>query len=348
MKRSWLVVRPEQLPISFHLDRRVPGVLIALSLLTLLGIVANVGQGEYSIAPLDVVRTLLGLEVANSDYPFIIYSLRLPRTLVALLVGMGFAIAGTITQGITRNPLAEPSIIGINAGAALAVVTLLVLFPGTPIAALPIAAFVGASAIAILIYLLSWRDGTSPVRLILVGVGFNLIAGALTSLMVTFGEINTVSQALVWLTGSVYGRDWSSAIALIPWLILGGGYTLSRSRELNTLSFGDDVARSVGVLVEWHRGLLLLASVALAGACVATAGLIGFVGLIAPHMARQLVGNSHEGVLPTAALLGGVIVVFSDWLGRVLFAPIELPCGTITAIIGAPYFIYLLIRTRKQ
>ncbi|NES94084.1 MAG: iron ABC transporter permease [Desertifilum sp. SIO1I2] len=348
MKRSWLVIRPAPFPISFRLDRRVPGVLLALGLVLLLGIVMNVGQGEYAISPGDVVKTLLGLEVDNPDYGFVVYTLRLPRTLVAVLVGMGLAIAGTITQGIARNPLAEPSIIGINAGAALGAVTLIVLFPGSPVAVVPIAAFVGALAIAVLIYLLAWQNGSSPVRLILVGVGFNLIAGALTSLMVTFGEINTVSQALVWLTGSVYGRSWDSAIALAPWLIVGSGFALLRARQLNTLNFGDEVAKSLGCAVEWQRALLLLISVAIAGACVATAGLIGFVGLMAPHMGRQLVGTSHEGLLPTSALLGGVIVVFSDWLGRILFAPIELPCGTITAAIGAPYFIYLLIRTRKQ
>jgi len=348
MTRHWLVIRQERFPVSFRIERRVLGVLLALTLVTLAGMVFSVGQGEYPIPPLEVLKTILGLETANSDYPFIVNTLRLPRTIVAFLVGVGLACSGTITQGITRNPLAAPDIIGVNAGASLAAVSLIVLLPSAPVAALPVAAFGGALTVALLIYLLAWQGGSSPVRLILVGVGFGLIAGALTNLMVTFGEINSVSQALVWLAGSVYGRSWEQVLVLLPWLVVFGALALLLSRELNTLNLGDDVARGLGSPVEWQRGLLLLTSVALAGACVATAGSISFVGLMAPHLGRQLVGPSHEGLMPTAAMIGGMIVVLADLLGRLLFAPTELPCGIITAAIGAPYFIYLLIRNRKR
>ncbi|NER83119.1 MAG: iron ABC transporter permease, partial [Leptolyngbya sp. SIO1D8] len=248
---------------------------------------------------------------------------------------------------ITRNPLASPGIIGVNAGAALAAVSLIVVFPTVPIVLLPLAAFSGALTVAVLIYLLVWKGGSSPVRLILVGVGFSLITGALTNLMVTFGNIYDVSQALVWLAGSVYGRSWAQVVALVPWLVGFGLLSLFLSRELNALQLGDDVALSLGSRLEWQRGWLLLSSVALAGAAVATAGNVGFVGLMAPHIARQLVGPSHEGLLPVAALTGGMMVVVADLIGRLLFAPLELPCGIITAIIGAPYFLYLLIRTRR-
>lgn len=348
MTKNWLVIRPAKLPFSFHLDRRVPGVLLMLALVALVGMVVSVSQGEYPIPPLEVVKTILGLETANSDYSFIVNTLRLPRTIVAFLVGVGLAIAGTITQGITRNPLAAPGIIGVNAGASLAAVTLIVVLPSAPVVALPVAAFGGALTIALLIYLLAWNGGSSPVRLILVGIGFSLIAGALTNLMVTFGEINSVSQALVWLAGSVYGRSWEQVMALLPWLVIFGGLALLLTRELNTLNLGDDVARGLGSRIEWQRGLLLLTCVALAGASVATAGSIGFVGLMAPHLGRQLVGPSHEGLMPTSAMMGGMIVVWADLLGRLLFAPIELPCGIVTAAIGAPYFVYLLIGNRKR
>jgi iron complex transport system permease protein len=180
----------------------------------------------------------------------------------------------------------------------------------------------------------------------LVGIGLNLIAGALTNLMTTFGNINNVSQALVWLTGSVYGRSWEQLLTLLPWLLVFGLLALVMARELNSLSLGDEVAQGLGNRVERQRGILLLTSVALASASVATAGNIGFVGLMAPHLSRQLVGGTHEGQLPTAALVGGLLVVISDLLGRLLFAPTELPCGLITAIVGAPFFIYLLIRKR--
>lgn len=342
---QWLVLRTGFLSTRF--DRRVPNVLIGLALVTLVAMIWSVGQGEYPVPPLAVVRTVLGLPTDNADYGFIVNTLRLPRTLVAWGVGMALAIAGTLTQGITRNPLAAPGIIGVNAGASLAAVSLIVAFPEVPIALLPLAAFLGALTIAISIYLLAWNGGSSPVRLILVGVGFSLVAGALTNLMITFGNIYDVSQALVWLAGSVYGRSWAQVFAFTPWLVIFGLLALVLSRELNALQMGDDVARSLGSRLEWQRGWLLLSAVALAGSAVATAGSIAFVGLMAPHIARQLVGPSHEGLLPTAALTGGMVVVVADLIGRLLFAPIELPCGIITAVIGAPYFLYLLIRDRK-
>ena len=343
-QEHWLVFRSKRL--SLRLDKRVPSVLLTLIVVTLTAMVLSVGQGEYPVPPLDVVRTVVGLPTDNADYAFIVNTLRLPRTLVAWGVGVGLAIAGTLTQAISRNPLAAPDIIGFDAGASLAAVSLIVVFPSVPISLLPFAAMGGALSIAILIYLVAWRGGSSPVRLILVGIGFNFVAIALTDLMVTFGEINDVSQALVWLAGSVYGRSWAQAIAFTPWLVIFGLLSLLMSRELNALQMGDDVARSLGSRIEWQRGWLLLSAVALSGAAVATAGTIGFVGLMSPHIARQLVGPSHEGLVPVAALSGGLVVVVADLIGRLLFAPIELPCGIVTAVIGAPYFLYLLIRDR--
>ena len=347
MTKQWLIIRPKVLPVSFHLNRRVPVILLILTLMTVVAMVLSVGYGEYPISPIDVVKTLLGIPTANGDYAFIINTLRLPRTITAFLVGLGLAIAGTITQGITRNPLAAPGIIGVNAGATLAAVSLIILLPNAPVSLLPFAAFGGALTVSLLIYLLAWQGGSSPVRLILVGIGFSLIAGALTDIMITFGEINSVSQALVWLAGSVYGRSWSQVYSLIPWIIIFGLMALLLTRELNTLNLGDEVARGLGSRVEWQRGLLLLTAVALAGASVATAGAVGFVGLMSPHLGRQLVGASHEGLLPVSAMMGGMLVVVADLLGRVLFVPLELPCGIITAAIGAPYFVYLLISQRK-
>lgn len=347
MNKGWLVIRSRHFRVSFRLERRVPAVLLTLLLVTLVAMALNVGQGEYPIPPLEVLKTILGLETDNPDYPFVVNTLRLPRTIVAYLAGVGLAISGTILQGVIRNPLADPSIIGINAGASLAAVALIVLVPSVPLLALPLSAFSGALAVSVLIYWLAWDKGSSPIRLILIGVGLDAISRALTTLMVTFGEINSVSQALVWLAGSVYGRTWEHVWSLLPWLVVLVPLAFVLAKQLNALNLGDDVARSLGSQVEWQRGLLLLVSVALVGASVATAGTIAFVGLIAPHLGRQLVGPTHEGLIPVSALMGGLIVVLADWLGRVLFAPIELPCGVITAAVGAPYFLYLLIRNRK-
>lgn len=348
MNKSWLVFRSKTLPISLRIERRVPAVLFWLGIVTLAAAIASVGQGEYPISPIDVVKTILGWETGNPQHAFVINTLRLPRTLVALMVGVGLGIAGTILQGLTRNPLADSEILGLNAGASLAAVTTIVLLPSLPLFALPLSAFGGAMVVSLLIYLLAWDKGSAPIRLILVGVGLSAIARALSSLLITFGEIDSVTEALIWLAGSVYGRSWEQVWFLLPWSIVLVPLSFLLARHLNALNLGDDIARGLGSSVERQRGLLLLIAIALVGASVAAAGTIAFVGLIAPHLGRQLVGSAHEGLLPTAALMGGAIVVLADLLGRVLFAPIELPCGVVTAAVGAPYFLYLLVRRRRQ
>ena len=347
--KPWLVIRPALLPIAFRIDRRVPLVLIILSLLTLIFMISNIGYGEYPIPPVAVVKTILGLESGNPEYIFVVNTLRLPRVLVALLVGIALAISGAILQGLARNPLATPGVIGLNAGSALAAVMLITLFPNAPAGMVPIASFSGAITVTTVLYLIAWNNRRrSPLRLVLVGIGVSAMVGAFTTLIITFGDINTVSSALIWLVGSVYGRSWEQIWPLLPWLLLFVPLSFTLARDLNSLNLGDEIAISVGNPVNAKRSLLLLTSVALAAAAVATAGTIGFVGFIAPHLARQLVGPSHEGLLPTAALSGGLLVVFADFLGRIAFAPLEIPCGLITAIVGAPYFLYLLYQNRHR
>lgn len=347
--QPWIVIRPHRLPLSFRLDRRVPLILLAATVVTLAVMVINIGVGEYPIPPLDVIKTVLHLPTANfDDYNFIVNTLRLPRMLVAALVGVALGISGAIMQGLTRNPLATPDILGISAGAGLVAVTLIVVVQDVPGGVIPLAAFGGALLIAVLIYLLAWRGGDSPLRLILVGIGLAAVTGALTTLMITFGDIYDVQRALIWLTGSVYARSWDEVWGLLPWLLLFVPLALLLARDLNALHLGEEVARGLGTQVAWRRGLLMVTAVALAGATVAAAGTIGFVGLMAPHIGRRLVGPDHVGLLPTAGVLGGLIVVASDLVGRTLFAPIELPCGLITAAVGAPFFIYLLWRQRGQ
>ncbi|MGB9752288.1 FecCD family ABC transporter permease [Roseiflexus castenholzii] len=344
-RAPWLTVRTRG--CSFRIDRRVPPVLALVLLAMLTAMVVNIGVGEYPIPPLDVVRTVLGLPTGNEDYAFIVNTLRLPRMLVAALVGMALGISGAIMQGITRNPLADPGILGISAGAGLVAVTLIVVVRDVPAGIIPLAAFGGAVTVASLIYLLAWRGGDSPIRLILVGIGLGAICGAATTLMITFGDIYDVQRALIWLTGSVYVRSWEEFWPLLPWVALCVPLALLLARDLNALNLGEDVARGLGSPVAWRRGLLLLTAVALAAATVAAAGTIGFVGLMAPHIGRRLVGPDHSGLLPTAGVLGALIVVAADLVGRTLFAPIELPAGLVTAAVGAPFFIGLLWQQRK-
>lgn len=346
--RGKLVFRSRRPGLSYRIDLRVVAILAALGLVTLAAMVLNVGHGEYPIPPLDVTRTVLGIETGDAQYDFIVNTLRLPRVLVAFLVGVGLAVSGTILQGLTRNPLAAPDIVGVTAGAGLAAVSLIIVFPSVSTAFLPPAAFGGAFVVAVLLYALAWKGQSSPLRLILIGIGLAAIAQALTTVMIVFGDINDVSRALIWLTGSVYGRTWEHIWPLLPWLALFLPLTFFASRHLNALNLGDEIAHGLGTRVELQRGLLLLCSVALAAAAVATAGTVGFVGLMAPHIARRMAGPSHGGLLPTAAMTGGALVVVADLVGRTAFAPVEIPCGIITSAIGAPFFLYLLYRSRNK
>jgi iron complex transport system permease protein len=342
MQQPWIIVRTGKL--SFHVDKRVPPVLALALLAMVAAMVVNIGVGEYPIAPLDVIKTVLGLPTGNEDYSFIVNTLRLPRMLVAALVGLGLGISGTIMQGLTRNPLADPGILGISAGAGLVAATLIIVVRDVPPGVIPVAAFGGALLVAALIYLLAWRGGDSPIRLILVGVGLAAICGAATTLMITFGDAYDVQRALIWMTGSVYGRSWKEFWPLLPWIVVFVPLALLLARDLNALNLGEDVARGLGSPVVRRRGLLLVTAVALAAATVSAAGTVGFVGLMAPHITRRLVGPDHSGVLPTSGVIGALIVVASDLVGRTLFAPLELPVGLITAAVGAPFFIALLMK----
>ncbi len=340
-----LVIRSNAFSLRF--DSRLFLLLIVLLLISLVFLILNVAQGEYPIGVIDIIKTLVGIDTNNPDHEFVIKTLRLPRSVVAWMVGVALATTGVIFQGLTRNPLADPSIIGINSGAGLAAVALIILVPNAPPALLPLGAFGGAIGMALVIYSLAWNRGSSPLLFILLGVGLSAVAGAFTSLMITFGQIYDVSQALVWLAGSVYGRSWEQLWAFLPWLVLGLGSAFFLGRQINVLHLGDEIAQNLGARVERERLLLVTIGTGLAAAAVATAGTIGFVGLMAPHLGRKLIGANHSNLLPISGLLGGILVTGADLLGRTLFAPIELPCGVVTATIGAPFFLYLLITKRR-
>ena len=344
-KGAWHTVRIGK-RFSFRFDKRALPVLLILLLLLLGVAVLSVSYGEYRIAPLDVIRATLGLGTGNDDHRLVVRLFRLPRIVLAVLVGGALAVSGAMLQGLTRNALADPGILGISNGAALAAVSLLIYFDDVPIQLLPWAAFAGALVTAALIYLFAWRGGSSPLRLILIGIGFAAVSQALTTLMVVFGDINDVQQAYVWLSGSVYGRGWEEVRITALWLGVLLPLAILSARQLNTLALGDESAAGLGVRLEPARALLILISVALAAGAVAAAGTVGFVGLVAPHITRRLVGPGHEGLLPATALTGALMVVTADFIGRTVIAPSQLPAGIVTAVIGAPYFMYLLWRYR--
>ncbi|MFE6073498.1 FecCD family ABC transporter permease [Paenibacillus sp. NPDC057886] len=332
--------------ISSIIKRRAFTIILILLLLNVGALVLNVMLGDRSIPPGEVLRSLMGR--GDQEYHFTIHQLRLPRVLTGFLVGCGLALAGTILQVITRNPLASPGVIGLNSGAAAAVVAVMVLVPTFPMRHMPWIAFIGAFLAATVIYGLSWRKGeaSSTVRMLLIGVGISAMAGALITYLLTVGKIFRVSQASVWMAGSLYGRTWEHFWPLLPWVLILLLLLIWMSRRLDMFLLDVQSAAGLGLRVETMRVLFLLMSVGLAGSAVSMAGTIGFVGLMAPHMAKHLAGSRSLVRLPIAALLGGLIVMLADLAGRIWFAPYEIPAGLITAIIGAPYMMYLLLRRR--
>ncbi|OOE04577.1 iron ABC transporter permease [Anoxybacillus kestanbolensis] len=337
--------------ISFLMDKRAIVTCVMLVIISVFLFLLSTGIGEMYISPANVIKTLLGSGSEMDE--IVVYSFRLPRMIIAFFAGMSLAVAGAILQGMIRNPLASPDVLGMTSGAAVAVVLFLTVFSdknGSLIVSihwLPLGAFIGATIAVFLVYMLAWKNGVSPIRLVLIGIGIAALMQAFTTLFMLIGTIYRASQANIWITGSVYGASWKQVVIFVPWALLAVFISFISVRQINIQELGEELAVSAGVSLQKQRLFLLLLSTALTGGAVAFAGGIGFVGLMAPHMARRLVGSSFGGMLPTAALLGGILVLLADLLGRTLFAPLEIPAGVFTAAIGAPYFIYLLYKNRN-
>lgn len=331
---------------SFLIDRRAVLVTLLLLAAAVSLFIVSAGMGTMRISPAGVVKAILGVGIPTEET--VVNKLRLPRVTVALLVGAALALSGAILQGMIRNPLASPDIIGITGGASAASVWFISVFQKASIHMLPFAAMAGALAATALIYLLAWKRGVSPVRLVLIGIGINASMHAVTTFLIVRSPMYLTSKALTWMTGSVYGSGWKQVYALLPWFLIFFPLAFILARAVNVQQLGDDLATGVGNPVQRHRLLLLLTSVALAGSAVAFGGAIGFVGLIAPHLSRRLVGSSYGALLPVSALSGGIIVMAADLVARMAFQPLDLPVGLFTALIGAPFFLYLLYRTRNQ
>ncbi len=287
----------------------------------------------------------LDLQTALSTGPDILTDLRLSRVLVAILAGAGLGLAGAMIQGVVRNPLASPDIIGVTGGSGLAATALLLLFPGVAFGWMIPAAIVGALlTMALMLWLVRNQD-LNPARLVLVGVALSAWLGALIDWLLVSHPYQ-VNAALVWLTGSLWGRGWDHVAVLLPWLLVLFPLALMMALRLDLLALGDEAAEGLGANVLQTRKLALLLSVALAAVSVAVCGAISFVGLISPHLARLLVGGSHHRLIPATAMIGAVLVLLADILARTLAPPIELPAGVLTSLIGAPYFLFLLTRYR--
>jgi iron complex transport system permease protein len=325
-------------------------VMLLLIMLLFLSFFVSMNTGYARIAPADTARILFGGGTDKEN--LILFQFRLPRIVISVLVGAGLALSGCIIQGVTRNALADPGLLGINAGAGLMVILFVLFFNARSFMAvftLPFVALLGAGTTAVAVYMLSHKKGggTEPLRLILTGIAAQAGISALTTVLVVKLDETQFNFVASWQAGSIWGSNWRFVLALSPWFLAVIPYILSKSRVLDIISLGDEIAVGLGVSVEKERRGLLAAAVALAASSVAVSGSINFIGLIAPHLARRLVGSSHRTLLPVCAISGAVLVSAADSVARVIVQPSEIPTGIVIAIIGAPYFIYLLISNRK-
>ncbi|MFS0576973.1 iron ABC transporter permease [Sporosarcina sp. 179-K 3D1 HS] len=321
-------------------------VFALIFLFALVAFILALSAGSTFINPLNVVKHLIG--VGDGEHDFILNTLRLPRVLLAFMVGAALGVSGSILQAIIRNPLASPDIIGVTAGASVGAILFLVFAMGTiSITFLPFVAISGAAIVALLIYLLAWNQGVTPIRLVLIGIGVAAAMKAVVMMLLVLSDTAVTTKAYLWLTGSLYGSNMNEVLAMLPWVIVFIPITLLFARTVNVMELGDDVSYGLGVQVQRSRFFLLLISVALAGSSVAFAGGIEFVGLIAPHLSRMLIGRSFANMVVASALVGGILVTVADIVARTAFLPLDIPAGVFTAGIGAPFFIYLLYRNRN-
>lgn len=323
-------------------------LLLALLLPLLFFLSINVGYTDIKLTELFQVMTGGGSPRNN----IVVFQFRLPRIVIAMLVGAGFSLSGCILQGITKNPLADPGLMGINAGAGIVVLTFMVL-SGTLttgwILSLPVFSLAGALLTGSVIYLLSNRKdyGISPMRLVLNGVAIQAGINAVMTLLVLKLDDTQAEFLAAWQAGSIWNSTWNSAIALLPWILMGFICLIFMAGKLDILAMGDEISLGLGIAVVKEKRKLLFLAVALAAASVAISGNINFVGLIAPHLSRRLVGARHKILLPTSALVGAILVTGADIISRTIIKPAEIPNGIVVSIIGAPYFIVLLIINRR-
>lgn len=318
-------------------------VLITFMLVIVVGII-SIGLGSITISIPEIVQTLFRTSSATSVHETIILEIRFPRVLLAMIIGANIAIAGALLQAVMGNPLADPGLTGVTSGAAVFVLLIFLVAPEYT-HFIPLAAFIGGTLAATVVYSLAWKkSGISPITIILAGVAVNAIAGGATGyLSIMYSD--RLPSALQWLNGSLAGKSTSSVITLLPYSIVGWILSLLSIRKANIIRMGDQVAANLGESVNKIRITLSLLAVFLTAISVAVIGMIGFIGLIVPHIARLLVGSNYRYLLPMSMALGALVLLVADTGGRTLFTPLEIPAGILMAMIGGPYFLYLMRRS---
>lgn len=318
-------------------------ILLVFILLFILSFFISLSNGAVKIPVDEIINAIFSKE--DNINRQVIWNVRLPRTIVAGLVGVCLSLSGAILQGVMRNPLAGPNIIGVSAGGGLAALILLVLFPEFYYLA-PIGAFIGALLATLFIYILAWKEGALPTRLILAGVAVSSLLNAGINALMTFYP-DRVAGVISFMVGGLSATTWVQVKMILPYAILGTILVLLLPTKLNVLMLGDEIATGLGLNVERTRFIFIILSSLLAGAAVSVVGLLGFVGLMVPHIARLFIGSDYRYLFPGAIFLGGTVVMLCDTVARVLFSPMEIPVGIIMSALGAPFFLFLLRKKEK-
>jgi ABC-type Fe3+-siderophore transport system permease subunit len=323
-------------------------IIFILIIILLVVAVISVNSGKMNLSPSEVFSVLLGKGTAKQN--LIVYDFRLPRIVLTALVGIGMGTAGCVMQSLLRNDMASPGTLGISSGSGLFVLLFVVIFKveSTPSAiALPLLAFVGGMTAAILIFFLAYRKGRSisPTGLILTGVAVGSGYGAITTLLTLKLDENQMDFIQRWSAGSLWGDNWTYISILAPWVLILFLYVLYKSRILNTLNLGEQTATGLGVAVKKEFIALAVVAVALSSGSVALGGNFFFIGMISPHMARKFVGSNHKLLIPTASLVGSIIILLSDTITRTISLGTDVPTGIIITVLSTPYFLYLLIKS---
>ncbi|ATH62103.1 FecCD family ABC transporter permease [Staphylococcus pasteuri] len=304
-------------------------------ILLILSTLFSLCVGSVIVNPIEAIQGIF------TQDNFILNEYRIPRTLLGLIIGCSLAISGAVIQGVVRNPLASPDVIGISKGASLAAVIIIMLFPSAPLAVLPIGSFFGALIISLILSFLISKFDVKGSNLALIGLAIGAICTAIVQFLLIRNPMDA-NNALVWLTGSLYGHNISNFLSIVPWFVITLPIILILSHQLDILGLGDNVALALGARVKLLKMVLLILSVMLAGASIAVVGGISFLGLISPHIARQLVGHKNMHVVIMSGFIGAILLTFGDGLARGIHPPLDIPVGVIIAIIGAPYFLFLL------
>ncbi|WP_328746031.1 iron chelate uptake ABC transporter family permease subunit [Streptomyces sp. NBC_00285] len=329
--------------LSVRVDVRAAVVVGLILLAALTASVVLIGTGDFPIPAEDVLRTLLGN--GNAGQEFIVNELRLPRVLVGLLVGASLGLGGALFQAISRNPLGSPDVLGLSQGATAGALTMIVLFSGSA-AQITAGALVGGLVTGFAIYLLAWKQGVHGYRLVLVGIGVSAIVTAVNGYLLTRSTLTEAAQAVVWMTGSLSGRDWAQVWPLLWLCAVLVPLVLVNARGLRMMEMGDDVSNALGVRVERVRLLLLVAAVLLTAAATAAAGPVSFVALTAPQLARRLTRSPGPNLLPSLCM-GATLLVTADWVSQKVFGADQLPVGVVTGVLGGVYLLWLLVTERK-